>query len=180
MNNVQSVGSIALKRQQINENNKNNIQRISFKADNDQFVRQNRPKGAVYTQPAIVQNAQQDPYIRMLEKQENEQKKAKRKQNLSWGIGIASGLAIIAMVASQFFRGGKDSAKVKELTEAVKHIKNDVIKREANEELARQSHERSLYRVMDLIQLDKLASVSEEKCRLIPARIKAVMERLAK
>lgn len=172
MNNIHSVGNFAIKNQLVPEvETKQNVYKVNFKADDDKFVRQGRANGPVYTQPAIVKNAQQDPYVRMIKKQENEQKNAKRKQNLSWGIGIASGLAIILMVASQFFRGGKDAAKVKELTEAVNLIKNDVIKREATEELARQSHERSLYRVMDLIRLDKLASTSEVRT---PADINAL------
>ena len=156
MNNIQSVGNVALKNKQVPEveTKSNNLYRVNFKADGD---------GYRYTQPAILQQQQQDQFVKIAEAQHKEAKKQKRKQNLTWGIGIASGLAIILMVASQFFRGGQDAAKVKELTEAIKNIKNDVIKREATEELARKDYERSLYRVQDLIELDKLAGSTEKR-----------------
>ena len=110
MNNVQSARSYGLRNMPVVvENVPNNVRRINFKAGEDQFVRQDRD--GRQTRPAILQQqrmVQQDPMIRMMEQQQKEQKKAKAKQNLSWGIGIASGLAIIAMVAMQLkaMKGG--------------------------------------------------------------------------
>ena len=104
MNGIQSVGN-NLKNQPpvVVETIPKNVQRLSFKSDDkDKFIRNNQP---VTTQPTILTK---DPRIAMMEAQQKEQKKAKRKQNLSWGIGIASGLAIIAMVAMQLrmMKGG--------------------------------------------------------------------------
>lgn len=81
------------------ENKQGNLYKVNFRANDDQFVRQGRQQGPVYTQPAILN--QQDTFTKMLEEQEKEAKKQKRKSNLSWGVGIASGLAIIAMVIAQ-------------------------------------------------------------------------------
>ena len=102
MNNIQSVGTLALKNQPIPEvETKQNIRKINFKADNDQFVRQGRPRGPVYTQPAILQQAQQpqqDSYIRMLEKQQKEEKKKNFWNKFALFAGIAASLAIVASI----------------------------------------------------------------------------------
>lgn len=74
-----------------------NAKRMSFKAgENDQFVRQQQ-----VSQPPMM-----DSYARMIAEQKKQEKAQKRKQNLSWGIGIASGIAIIAM-AIWTMRSGK-------------------------------------------------------------------------
>jgi len=58
----------------------------------------NKPskKQAVYTQPPMLD--QEAMMRKAIEDQKKAQKKQKLKQNLSWGISIASGVAIIAMV----------------------------------------------------------------------------------
>lgn len=173
MTNVQNVRNVIMNvPQPVSEKKENNIYKINFKAENDQFVRQDKQ-----TRPAILQN--QNPQLQMvklMEQQQKEEKKAKMKQNLNWGIGIASGLAIIAMVGMQFL-GGKNAGKAKALGEQIKEIKSEVVKREASEELARHDYERSLYRVADLIQLDKLANTAEKR---EIANIQAVKEALNK
>ena len=75
-----------------------NVRRVNFKAEKDNFTKQqNAP---VYTQPPMLD--QQAAMRKALEDQKKAQKNAKRKQNISWGIGVASGLAIVALVVSQF------------------------------------------------------------------------------
>lgn len=91
----------------------NNLYSVNFRADDkDQFVRQGKPKGPVYTQPPMLSPNSQ------LKRLEDAQKKEKRKQNLSWGLGIAASLAIVLMAISAL-RGGKGSAasELKELTD---------------------------------------------------------------
>ncbi|MBQ7763806.1 AAA family ATPase [bacterium] len=130
MNSIQNVGNVVVKNvpQPQVEQKQNNLYRVNFKADGDQFVR----RGGNQTRPAILQQQpQQDPLSRMLEKQQEEQKKAKLKQNLSWGIGIASGLAIIAMVAMQLkaMKGaGGVSGVEKAMAEAQQAIPIDLSK----------------------------------------------------
>ena len=151
---------------------KNNLYHVNFKADDgDRFVKQSNSNRPARTQPAILNQHQQ-----MEEMIKNREKKEKRKQNLSWGIGIAASLAIIAMVVSQFV-GGKDAAKVKTLTEQLKNIKSDVIKREAAEELARKDYERSLFRIQDLITLDKLSSTTEKRTVADVGKVKAALDK---
>ena len=95
MTSVQNVGNVVVKNvpQPNTEPKTNNLYKVNFRADNDHFVRQNR--NSAQPRPAILQP--QDPMVRMMVQQKKEEKKAKMKQNLTWGIGIASGLAIIAM-----------------------------------------------------------------------------------
>ena len=128
MNNIQTVGNFALKNQQNPEveTQQNNVRKINFKADY-----QGQPR---YTQPAILQQQpQQDYFSKMLEEQEKEQKKAKRKQNLSWGIGIASGIAIIGM-AIMSMRGGRAiSGIADETATAIKKEEKEMWRKLANE-----------------------------------------------
>ena len=144
---------------------------VGFKAnEKDQFVKQN----SVSTKALP---SQKDSYTKAIEEQKKKEKKQKIKNNMTWGIGIASGLAIIALVVANFaaLRGGKDAKRIKELTNAIKNIKDPGIKREAEEELARQPYERSLYRIEDLIQLDKLANTVEKRT---PANIEATTKKM--
>ena len=74
MNNIQSVGNVALKNKQVPEveTKSNNLYRVNFKADGD---------GYRYTQPAILQQQQQDQFLRQLEKQQKkEAAEAKKKE----------------------------------------------------------------------------------------------------
>lgn len=87
-----------------------NQYRASFKAENDQFVRQDKQ-----TRPAILQN--QNPQLQAVRMMEEQQKKEKRKQNLAWGLGIAVSIAFLAVLLPQVF--GKGSAK-KEMEEVTK------------------------------------------------------------
>ena len=129
MNNIQSVGNFALKNQPIPETEtKQNVRRVNFKAENDRFVRQGQPRGAVYTQPAILQQQpQQDPYVRMMEKQQNEQKKKNFWNKFALFAGIGASLAIIASIF--FMSGGKGMDKemgIKTLDELKKDFLKDV------------------------------------------------------
>lgn len=111
MNNVQSARSYGLRNTPVVvENVPNNVRRINFKSENDQFVRQDR--NGKQTRPAILQQQQRDPMLRMMEQQQKEQKKAKAKQNLSWGLGIAVSVAFLAVLLPQIFRkGASDSIR---------------------------------------------------------------------
>lgn len=91
MNGIQSVGN-NLKNQPpvVVETIPKNVQRLSFKSDDkDKFVRSNKP---VTTQPAILTK---DPRIAMLEAQQKEQKKAKIKQSILTGIGVAASAVML-------------------------------------------------------------------------------------
>ena len=178
MNNIQSVRNVIVRNQQAPEieNKQGNLYKVNFKAGEDRFDRQTRRQGPVYTQPAILN--QQDPLAKMLEEQEKAKKKQERKSNLAWGVGIASGLAIISMVLFPFLKStfGADSKRIKAIMENIKQIKNPNIKREAEEEMARQSYERSLYRVEDLIALDKLATTVEKRTPADVLTVKTKMD----
>ena len=96
----------------VTENSSNNIARVNFKATStDSFVKQ----------PSMTY---EERLAKAQAEREKEIKKQKRKQNISWGIGIASGLAIIGMVIGQFYmmkKGNADAAKqqVDELSKVV-------------------------------------------------------------
>lgn len=128
MNNIQSVGTIALKNQPIPEveTTQNNVRKINFKAENDRFVRQGQPK---YSQPAILQQQpQQDPLTRMLEKQEKEQKKKNFWSKFAMFAGIGASLAIIASIFLMR-KGGAGMDKemgIKSLEELKKDFFKDV------------------------------------------------------
>ena len=116
MNNIQSVGTIALKNQPVPEveTKQSNVRKINFKAENDRFVRQGQPR---YTQPAILQQQpQQDPYIRMLEKQQKEEKKKNFWSKVALFTSIAAGLAI---VASLFLNRNAAKEQMNNITETV-------------------------------------------------------------
>lgn len=112
MNNLQSLTQYGLKNTPVVVENlpKNNIRMINFKAGEDQFVRQDR--NGKQTRPAILQQqpmmVQQDPMIRMLEQRQKEEKKAKMKQNFTWGLGIATSLLFATYLIWQFrmMKGG--------------------------------------------------------------------------
>ena len=107
MYNIQNVRNVAVQNQDKNniESQQKNVYKLHFKADdNDRFVRQSRQQGPVYTQPAILNP--QDKLTKMIQAQEKEQQKAKRKQNISWGLGIAVSLAFLAVLLPQVFKKG--------------------------------------------------------------------------
>ena len=154
------------KPQEQRTNNKQQpVYRVQTQPSNDTYVRQ----------PRYIQT--QNPMLDPRRQQNRGVNKDKLKSNLTWGIGIASGLAIIGMVCVPAVKSlfSKDAQKAKELKEAIKHIKDVGIKREAEEEMARKEYERSLYRIADLVSLDKLANKVETKT---PADIQAVKQRL--
>ncbi len=128
MTKLQNVGNVTVKNvpqptAEPKENN-NNLYRVNFRADNnDQFVRQPRQKGPVYTQPPMLDREAQIKQI------QDAQKKEKRKQNLSWGLGIAASVVLILALLPQaisFFRkgGGEKTEKFRELL--FKPISNDM------------------------------------------------------
>ena len=98
-----------------------NARRMAFKAgENDQFVRQ-------HPQQRVQQPPMMDSYARMIAEQKKQEKIQKRKQNLSWGIGIASGIAIIAMAIWSMRQG--------------KNVGNTELGHEIKETFARESKE---------------------------------------
>ncbi len=137
MNNIQSVGNFALKNQPIPEveTKQNNVRTLSFKAENDKFVRQGQPK---YTQPAILQQQpQQDPYIRILEKQQKEEKKKNFWNKFALFAGIGASIAIIASI---FFmrKGGagmKEELGIQSLDDLKKQFFKNVSDAKSLEEL---------------------------------------------
>jgi len=158
-----------------------NIRQINFKAGEvDQFLRSQ--SGDNKGRPSAVPRrmSQQDMMAQMMMERQKEQKKAKRKQNWMSALQVAGILSTIAFVGFMIWRGlgdGKDQEKAKALAEKVKEIVDPRIKREAEEELSRQSYERSLYRVEDLIEIDRLNRTSETK---VVAEMGKVKERLQK
>ena len=115
-----SVQNINLKNNPpvIIENIPNRAKKLSFGAEKDTFVK--RSNAPVITEPPMLDQAAQ--LQRMLAQQKKEQKKQKTKQNLTWGISIASGLAIITMVVMQL-KAMKGGAK-----EQVKEQMDDLAK----------------------------------------------------
>lgn len=128
---------------------------INFRADDKQQV-QYRPA------PVMTRPPMNDQVIlqKMIQEQQKKEKQQKLKQNLSWGIGIASGVAIIAMVLSQFkaMKGDPaDAELIKKIKDKLTKVKNPAIKQQVEAELRMNSHERNLYRAENLIKLDELA-----------------------
>lgn len=150
---------------------------INFKAgENDRTQYRPQSQAPVITRPPMNDLVMLQ---KMIQEQQKKEKNQKLKQNLSWGVGIASGAAIIAMVIAQFkmSKGAlTDDSKITKLKESIKTIMNPTIKREAEEELARQPYERSLYRVQDLIQLDKLANTTEHRTQANLEAVKSYMD----
>ncbi len=171
MTNVNSVGILSNSvPATVYEPKKNNNKVVAFKAyDNrDQFVRQPQ---MISPQEAAMQRA--------ILQQQKEAKKQKTKQNIITGVSVASGLAIIAMVLMQMkaMKGaGINDQKAAKLVERVKKIVNPNIKREAEEELARQPYERNLYRVEDLLKIDELATKVETRTTADLAKTKARLD----
>lgn len=127
MTNSMNVASIISQPQQPQRKRQNNVYQMP--SSNDQFVRQ---QPVVVQQPAMSQD---DMFVQMLQEQQKEEKKQKLKQNLSWGIGIASGLAIIAMVGMQLKsmkNAGIDSI-AKDMKKSVEKAKYDIIRNVDNE-----------------------------------------------
>ena len=88
--------------------------KISFKAtNNDTFVKQ-------------TPMSYEERLAKAQAEREKEIKKQKRKQNLSWGVGIASGLAIIGMVIGQLYmmKKGAGNAAGEQLDELSKVVIN--------------------------------------------------------
>ena len=156
MTNIHSIGNIPQSQtQEVAKEKRTVAYRPSFKAGEDQFVRQQ----PVITRPPMMD--QQTMMLRAMEEQKKKQKKQELKNNIVTGVSVLSGLAMIGLVLMHF-KGmkGNDVAeqKVKEFLQKAKDVKDPGIKREIEEELARQPYERNLYRVQDLFKLDKLAT----------------------
>ena len=125
MNNIQSVGNVVKNVPQPSiEPKQNNLYRVNFRADGDQFVRKSGQKN---TRPAILQQ-QQDPYLRMLEKQQKEEKKKNFWNKVALFTSIGAGIAIIAGL----FLSRKGVSSTKGATEIITH---DVSKEKAFEEM---------------------------------------------
>ena len=95
MNNIQGVGNVALKNKQVPEveTKSNNLYRVNFKADGD---------GYRYTQPAILQQQQQDQFVRQLEKQQKKENRKNVWPKVAMFAGIGASIAMIALVLMNF------------------------------------------------------------------------------
>lgn len=95
MNSVQSVGNVALKNKQVPEveTKTNNLYSVNFKADGD---------GYKYTQPAILQQQQQDQFVRQLEKQQKQEKRKNIWPKVAMFTGIGASIAMIALFLINF------------------------------------------------------------------------------
>ena len=126
-----------------------NVRRMSFKAgENDQFVRQQR-----VSQPPMM-----DSYARMIAEQKKQEKAQKRKQNLSWGIGIASGIAIIAMAVLSIRQGraaqmGQSGQNGHITEEALQHIWEDLKIADSLDDLALPE---SLKKLLDKVKTNSM------------------------
>lgn len=167
MTNIQSVGSMTLRNLPVPvEKDIKNNHRISFKNDgNDRFVR-----GKQSTLPQNMMNPQQAHMMRMMDEQRKEQKKQKLKQNLSWGIGIVSGIAIIAMVAMQMkaMRGGKGAGGVTDVSEKKLNQLREMLGDDGKDliDLIRECQDPKLRRLM-FDELNKGFGASEKKIRAL-------------
>lgn len=128
MTSVLSVGNTVVRsvpQPRIESATNNNLYQVNFRAnDSDQFVRQPRTKGPVYTQPPMLEQQQLEKMIKAQEKKE--------KKNNFWSkfalfAGIAASLAIVASI---FMRGG-----VKTNKDATKLVTFDVSKEKSFEEM---------------------------------------------
>ncbi|MBO5738409.1 ATP-binding protein [bacterium] len=111
MTKVENLGINLKNKPTIIEDNSKNVYKINFKNDNASKNNQR------VTRPAILQQPTQDSYVRMVEQQQKEQKKAKNKQNLSWGLGIAVSVAFLAVLIPQIFGKGGVKQEVQNLTQ---------------------------------------------------------------
>lgn len=175
MTNIHSIGNIPQPQtQEVAKEKRTVAYRPNFKAGEDQFVRQQ----PVITRPPMMD--QQTMMLRAMEEQKKKQKKQELKNNIVTGVSVLSGLAMIGLVLMHF-KGmkGNDVAeqKVKEFLQKAKDVKDPGIKREIEEELARQPYERNLYRVQDLFKLDKLATTVETRVKPDAVATKAKMDK---
>lgn len=162
MSSIQLQKQYAVQNQPVVESTQpNNLYRVNFRANEkpDSFEKETNFKAnndVVY---------QDDPLTMAIRKREKEQKKQKITQNVALAVSIGAGLAIIGTFAGPLFKShfGAESKKIESFTEYIKKVKDPNIKREIEEEMARKDYERSLYRVQDLIKLDKLAQTEEKR-----------------
>lgn len=94
------------------ENKQDNLYRVNFKAGEDSFDRQTRRQGPVYTQPAILNQA--DPLTIMMEDQQKKHKKQDFWNKFALFAGIGASLAIIASIF--FLNRGGAKEQMKSLT----------------------------------------------------------------
>ncbi len=101
---------------QLVENLPKDIKKLSFKADNDQFVRQNN--GPIYTHPPILDARTQ------IQKAEKAQKKEKRKRDLVTGVTVVGSILmaiyfgkalVLDFLASKAAKGGGPTGAQREL-----------------------------------------------------------------
>ncbi|MCQ2740191.1 MAG: AAA family ATPase [bacterium] len=141
---VNSVSNVIADTNTNSVEKRNNVRRVNFKAQDDQFVSQ-----------AHVQQG--------VDYESNPQaKKQKKKNNISTILSVAIlfliGLSCIPAIKEVF---GKNAKEFKLLRNKIETIKCPEIKRQAEEEAARPSYERSNFRIKDLITLDELRSKEE-------------------
>lgn len=153
----------------VSKPDKKNNKAVAFKAQDsrDKFVRQ----------PQMM-SPQDAALYKAVQEQQKEAKRQKLKSNIAMGVSVAACLAIIltSLIQMKTLRGDATvNEKVGKLTQRIKKVINPNIKREAEEELARQPYERNLYRVEDLLKIDELATKIEKK---VPADIKATKKHM--
>lgn len=84
--------------------------------------------------------------------------------------------ALVSVISFVKNRQGDDAKLVKELKKKAKGIKDSAIRREAEEELSRQSYERNTYRVQDLLKLDELKNKTETRTKADIDAVKRYMD----
>lgn len=101
-----------------------NVRKVNFQAG------ENRRQYAPVSQTQMM-DPQQAMLMRAIQEQQKKEKKQKVKNNIITGVSVASGLAIIAMVAMQMkaMRGGGASS----FKQSVKKAKDDIVRNVDNE-----------------------------------------------
>lgn len=148
MTNIQSVGNNNLEKSQLQlvEKMPKNVKKLSFKAENDQFIRQNR--GPVYTQPPIL-----DPRAQ-IKNMEKAQKKEKNR-NLLNTVAAISGIAVAAAIVYSVF-GGRGASK--ELLKMIDNCRIPEIKKAAMAEYNKGPQMCSEKKIKDLLSLANASS----------------------
>ena len=154
MTSIQNVRNVLAEKPQTElESAKNNIIRPNFKAGNDSFVRQ-----------SSVQDARK--------KAEEERKKQKAKNDLSWGIGIAASVVMLAFFGKLLYDGvaakkaekkiAKSLGNLMEngggLVEMITSCEDPILKKAAAAEFEKGPQMRSEKKIKDILSLANQAN----------------------
>lgn len=102
-----------------------NVRKVNFQAG------ENRRQYAPVSQTQMM-DPQQAMLMRAMQDQQKKEKKRNIRNNIVTGVSVASGLAIIAMVAMQL-KGGGMGGVMKESKKAAEKAKNDIVRNVDNE-----------------------------------------------